>query len=453
MKVVIAGAGKIGKTLTGLLSAEGHEITIVDKNADVLEKVMEDYDVIGVEGNAASMTTLTEANVKDADLLIAATDMDEINLLSCMTAHGLNPDLHTIGRIRSPEYRQQAYVMRDIFALNLVINPERQAAREIARLLKYPGFLKIDTFAKGNVEIVELRIDGKSPLKNTALNDLNHIVHCQVLVCAVLRDGNCIMPNGSFVLQEGDLIFVTASTANLSTLLRNLGIIARKAKRVLVAGGGRISYYLVEELQKSGMHCTIIERNPDRCAVLAEELPDATIVEGDASSQGFLDSEGVGDSDALVTMTGLDELNIVISLYAHSRNVTQIVTKVSRAEKNKILDDLPIGSVISPKELASNTIVRYVRAMDKGQGAAITVHSIAGGKAEAIAFIVDKDTRHKGEMLKNVKTRDDVLIVSIASAGKVTIPYGSSKFIEGDDVVIVTNTTTQIKTLNDIFED
>ena len=176
-------------------------------------------------------------------------------------------------------------------------------------------------------------------------------------------------------------------------------------------------------------------------------------MEGDASSQGFLDSEGVGDSDALVTMTGLDELNIVISLYAHSRNVTQIVTKVSRAEKNKILDDLPIGSVISPKELASNTIVRYVRAMDKGQGAAITVHSIAGGKAEAIEFIVDKDTRHKGEMLKNVKTRDDVLIVSIASAGKVTIPYGSSKFIEGDDVVIVTNTTTQIKTLNDIFED
>lgn len=453
MKIIIAGGGKIGSTLTAQLSAEGHEITVIDRKAEVLENIMESYDVIAVQGNSASMDVLEQADVQEANLLIAATDTDEVNLLSCMTAHGMNPELHTIGRIRNPEYRRQAFEMRDVFALNMAINPERQAAHEIARLLKYPGFLKIDTFAKGNVEIVELRIDAKSPLNHAKLSSLSQIVHTKVLICAVSRNGECYMPDGNFTLQVGDLIFVTAATDHLSILLRNMGIIARKAKRVLIAGGGRISYYLVEELARTGMACTVIEQNPARCRELAALLPSAVIVEGDASSQDFLNSEGIDDSDALVTLTGLDELNIVIALYAHTRNVAQVVTKVSHAENNLLLDSLHVGSVISPKEMASNNIVRYVRAMQNKEGAAITIHSIAGGKAEAIEFLVDADTRHVGQPLREVKTRSDVLIVSVSRGDQTIIADGSTAYQEGDTLVVVTNRTSTIRSLNDIFED
>ncbi len=453
MKILIAGGGKIGSSLTAHLTEEGHELTVIDMNADVLEALMGRYDVIGIEGNAASMTVLETAGVKDADLFIAATDMDEVNMLACMTAHGLNSNLTTIGRIRNPEYRSQAYEMRDIFGLSLAVNPEQRAAREIARLLKYPGFLSIDTFAKGNVEIVELRVDGNNPLRNNPLSKLPDIVHTSVLVCAVQRNGETIMPDGSFVIRENDLLFITAPTDHLTTLLRNLGIIKKQAKRILIAGGGRISYYLVKEVEKTGMDCTIVEINPQRCRELAETLPNATIVQGDASSQEFLDMEGVGASDAVITLTGLDELNIVISLYANTRNVSQVITKLSHAENNKILDSLELGAIISPKELASFAIVRYVRAMQNQQGSAVAVHRMGGGKIEAIEFLVEKDTRHIGEKLKDVKTKKNVLIVSISEGGRVEIPTGNSKIKKGDSVVIVTTPDMHINQLNDIFGD
>ena len=453
MKILIAGGGKIGTCLTEQLTNEGHELTIIDCSTSVLEDVMEKYDVITVAGNAASMAVLETAGVKEMDLFIAATDMDEVNMLACMTAHGMNPNLTTIGRIRNPEYRLQAYEMRDVFGLTLSVNPEHRAAREIARLLNFPGFLSVDTFAKGYVEIVELKVDAGSKLVGTKLSRMEDIVHTQVLVCAVYRNGETIMPDGNFVIRENDTLFITASTDNLTSLLKNLGIIAKKAKRVVIAGGGRISYYLVKELEKSGMDCTIVEIDPNRCRELAEVLPNATIVHGDASSQAFLDMEGVGESDALVTLTGLDELNIVISLYGNTRNVSQVVTKLSHAENNRILDTLPIGSVISPKELAGFSILRYVRAMQNQEGNAISVHRIGGGKVEAMEFIVDENTRHCNEKLKNVKTKKNVLIVSILTKTKVEIPTGSSKFSEGDTVVIVTNSSTPILSLNDIFED
>ncbi len=454
MKIIVAGGGKIGSTLTAQLAEEGHELTVIDNDTDVLENLMQQYDVIGVQGNAASMEVLEAAGVREANLLIAATDADEVNLLSCMTGHGMNHELHTIGRIRSPEYRTQAFSMRDLFALNMIINPEKQAAEEIARLLKFPGFLKMDTFAKGHVEIVELRIDEHvKVLHNIRLMKLGNIVHTQVLVCAVLRDGEVIMPDGNFIIKEGDLIFVIGTPENLNAMLMNLKIITEEVNRVMIAGGGRISYYLCKELEKTGVDCTILEQNHDRCEELAAKLPNATIVEGDASRQDFLDSEGIGHNDALVTLTGLDELNIVIALYGHARNVTQIVTKLSHAENNRILDSMPIGSVISPKELASNNIVRYVRAMQNKQGAAITVHMIAGGRAEAVEFVVDRNTRHCGESLKNLKTKSNVLIVGISHRGKTEIPSGNSKFEIGDNVVVVTNGKSKILQLNDIFED
>lgn len=452
MKILIAGDGKVGATLTRQLSAEGYDLTLIDSNQRVLESSVERYDVMGIHGNCASMDVLVQAGVREADLLIAATSADEVNLLCCMTAHGINPKLHTIARIRNPEYTQQIYEMRDVFALSLAVNPEKQAAVEIERLLKYPGFLRRDTFAKGRVEIVELRVDGQSKLRNVTLNGMDAIVKCKVLVCAVLRNGTAVAPDGNFVLREGDRIFVTAPSDNLTTLLKNLGIIPRRVKRVILCGGGRVSFYLAKLLEKDGISVQLIEQDYDRCVKLASLLPSTCIVHGDASSQTLLESEGLADCDALVTMTGLDELNMIISLYGNSRGVAQIITKLGRVENSNILDSLPLGSVICPKELCCNTIVRYVRAMQDQTGAAVSVHSIADGQAEAVEFLVDKTTLHCGEPLKELKLRHNVLVVCITHGAKTEIPNGDSSFAQGDTLIIVTSGEDVIHQLNDIFE-
>ena len=265
MKIIIAGDGKVGSTLTRELAAEGYDVTIIDANPKVLEATEERYDVLSIQGNCASMDVLDQAGVREADLLIVATSADEINLLCSLTAHCMNKDIHTIARIRNPEYTNQLVRMRDAFALSMTVNPELQAAVEIERLIKYPGFLKRDTFAKGRVEIVELRVIKESPLCDLCLNDLEQVVKCQVLVCTVLRRGEAVAPDGNFVLREGDRIFVTAPSENLTILLKNLGIITHKARRIMICGGGRISYYLAKRLEKSGIDVRIVTPHvPDK---------------------------------------------------------------------------------------------------------------------------------------------------------------------------------------------
>lgn len=451
MKILIAGDGKVGATLTRQLSAEGYDLTLIDSNQHVLESSIERYDVLSVQGNCASMETLRQANVEGADLLIAATSADEVNLLCCMTAHGMNPNIHTIARIRNPEYAEQAYSMRDAFALSLAVNPEKQAALEIERLLKYPGFLKRDTFARGRVEIVELRVEEGSRLCNVPLSGLDAIVRCQVLVCAVLRKGTAVAPDGNFVLLAGDRIFVTAPSDNLAILLKSLGILTRKVHRVILAGGGRVSYYLADSLLKSGISVQLIEQDPQRCTALAGLLPSACIIQGDASSQALLESEGLRTCDALVTLTGLDELNMVVSLYGTSCGVPQIITKLGRVENSKILDSLPIGSVVCPKELCCNTIVRYVRAMQNQVGAAVTIHSIADGQAEAVEFLLDDSAFHCGVPLKQLKLRRNVLMACITRGAKTVIPNGESFFQKGDSVVLVSSGDVVLRQFNDIF--
>ncbi|MDE6915578.1 MAG: Trk system potassium transporter TrkA [Lachnospiraceae bacterium] len=452
MKIIIAGDGKVGAMLTKQLSVEGYDLTLVDANRKVLDSTEERYDIMAVQGNCASMQTLEQAGVADADLLIAVTDADEVNLLCCMTAHGMNPGIHTIARIRNPEYTDQIFRMRDLFALSMMINPERQAAVEIERLLKYPGFLKRDTFAKGRVEIVELRVDAGQKLCDTALNDLYNIVKCKILVCTVIRNGKAVMPGGDFVLMAGDRIFVTAPTNVLTTLLRNLGIITHKAKRVILCGGGRVSFYLAQMLLKNGVGVQIVERDYDKCIQLSNLLPKATVIHGDATKEFLLDNEGISDCDALVTLTGVDEMNIIISLYGSSCKVPQVITKLGRLENNTILDALPLGSIISPKELSCNNIVQYVRAMKNQTGAALTVYTIADGQAEAVEFRVDQNTLHCGEPLKKLKIKRNVLVVCIMHGAQLEIPNGDSSFQRGDTVIIVTSSDRVIYKLNDIFE-
>ena len=451
MNIIIAGSGKVGMTLVRLLSAEGHDLTMIDLDKHLLETNLEQYDIMAVEGNCASMPVLLQAGVETADLLICATNADEVNLLCCMTAHGINPRIHTIARIRNPEYTEQIYQMRATFNLSLTVNPEKQAASEIERLLKYPGFLRRDTFARGRTEIVELRVDKDSPLRDVSLIDMYKIVKCKVLVCAVLRDGKAMAPGGSFVLREGDRIFVTAPTANLTTLLKNLGVITKRVRRVMLCGGDRISHYLVEQLLNQGICVDIIEKDPKRCRSLAERLPGANVIQGDCANQQFLENEGLSQCDALVTLTGMDETNMIVSLYGKSRGVGKVITKLGRYENIQMADGLNLGSVICPRELCSNNIVRYVRAMQNQTGAVISVHGIADGQAEAVEFLVDEHTENCGKPLKELKLKPNVLVASITRGLHTEIPSGDSSFRRGDMVLVVTSGRGILHQLNDIF--
>lgn len=452
MNIVIAGYGKVGGTLVRHLASEGHNLTIIDAKAQVLESSMERYDVFGVQGNCASMSVLQQAGVMDADLLIAVTNLDEVNLLCCTTAHGMNPKLHTIARIRNPEYTEQIYEMRDVFGLSMAINPEKQAALEIERLLKFPGFLRRDIFAKGRTEIVELRIDKNSKLLGVQLMDMPGIIKCRVLICAVLRDGTAMVPNsGTFAFRENDRVFVTAPTEDLAKLLKNLGIITRRVRNVMLCGGGRVCIYLANAMLKSGIGVTIVERDEERCRALCEQLPEAVILQGNAGNTELLESEGLQNFDALVTLTGSEETNMITSLYASSAGVPQVITKLGYISDRSIVDMLNLGSVVCPKDLVCNNIVRYVRAMQNQSGAAVSVHAIADDQVEAMEFLVAENNPHCGIPLKNLKPRPNVLIASITHGSKTEIPNGDSMFYEGDTLVVVSSSRGAVKTLSDVF--
>ena len=451
MDIIIAGGGQVGLTMARQLSAEGHNLTIIDENTAILEEAVQRYDALGICGNCASREVLEQAKIAETELVIASTNADEVNLLCCMTAHGINPNIHTIARIRNPEYADQVLTMPEVFPISLTVNPERRAALEIEQLLKFPGFLRRDNFAKGRTQIVELRVEPGSKLAGAALMDLGSIVKCKVLVCAVLRSGTAITPSGNFVLREGDRIFVTAPTDNLAALLKNLGIITRRVRSVLICGGGRISYYLAKLLEKDNISVTILEKDYDRCLALAKQLPSTSVIHGDCTNHSTLEEQGIANCDAVVTLTNTDETNMVISMFAGSRNVPQIITRLSHGSNIPIADAMNLGSIIIPRELCSNIIVRYVRAMENQIGAAVSVHAIADGQVEAVEFLVDDTTRNRDIPLKKMKLRPNVLVVSITHGSKTFIPDGDSIFCAGDTVVVVTSGRGVLNQINDIF--
>ena len=452
MKILIAGDGKVGAWLTRQLANEGHDITLIDSDAAILENTLAQYAVMSIAGNCASMETLRQADVQHANLLIAATGSDETNLLCCMTAHGMNESLHTIARIRTPEYSETVHSNRDLFALSLTVNPERKTAAEIDRLLKYPGFLRRERFANGVVELVEIRLTGGAKkLDGTPLHQMERVTGCKVLVCAVVRGGETIIPGGDFTLREGDRIYVTAAPHDLTKMLRNLDMIPRRARSVLIVGGGRISLYLAQMLLRERMSVKIIERDGALCERLAELLPEASIVQGDASVHATLVREGLETCDALVLATGMDELNLVLAMYGTAVPVPQVITKLSRTENLRLLDHLSIGTVVNPQALSCDTIVRYVRAMQNQIGAAVTVHGIADGGAEALEFVVDEHTPHRGETLSDLEIKKGVLLASLTRGSKLIFPRGDTSFQLGDRLVVVAAASSGIETLQDIF--
>ena len=452
MKITIVGEGKVGFSLAQRLLAEGHDVTAIDQNADVLSAALEELDILTVHGNGASLETLKEANVADSDLLIATTNADEINLLCCLTAKKLGCT-STIARVRDPQYVGQALFLKEELGLSLAVNPELAAAQEIYRILQYPSFLKRESFDKGRVELVELQIKKDSKLKNKKLSEIAPTLGSRVLICAVEREGNVTIPNGSFVLQEGDRITVTAARTEMAAIVKKLGLVSQKVRSVMIVGGSRIASYLTEELQKSGVSVKLIEKKKDICESFAMQFPSSLVICGDALKHGFLESERVDQTDAVIALTGTDEENLMISMFASHLGVPKTVTKIDRQEYMRLFDDRDIGSVVCPKELTANEIIRYVRAMSQsGEGSVRALHRIVGGKAEALEFTVSQSTPHTNVPLAELKLKPNVLIACISRHNRVIVPKGNDMMLPGDTLIVVTTADRTLCDLKDIFE-
>ena len=438
MRIVIVGNGKVGSTLAEQLSNEDHEIVIVDRNQQNVDDSVNSLDVIGVCGNGASYQVLLEADVPKADLLIACTSQDEINLLCCLVARKLGAK-NTIARVRNPEYSDQLVFMRDELGLSMSINPERAAASEIFRILQFPSAIKIESFSNKRVEIAEIKLRDDSPLDGVYLRDLHKTFKGKALICAVQRDGAVAIPDGNFMLKARDKISVIAPAGDMLDFFSSFGTLLPAAKDVMIIGGGRISFYLSRMLIETGARVKIIDSNAERCAELSRALPKATIILGDGTDQDLLDEEGLEDMDAVLVLTGLDEENIILALYAQANCDGKVVTKVNRTSLASIAESTGLESIISPRMLTANIIVRYVRAMQNSFGSNVeTLHRLAGGSVEALEFKVSNSFPALDTPLMDIKLKPNILIGCISRGGKTIVPGGRDCISVGDRVIIIT---------------
>lgn len=450
MKIVIVGDGKVGRTFAEELSGAGHDVTIVDVRASAVQEAGNDLDIIAIEGNGSTYDAQIQAGVDKADLLIAVTSTDEMNLLICLIAKKVGAR-HTIARVRNPQYMKETEMIKDDLGLSMSINPEMICATEMARVLRTPSAIKIDTFAKGRVEILKLRIGEKSPLAGIQLKDFGKF-KAHVLVCAVERGGEAYIPNGSFRLEKEDRISIVASTREAANFFKRIGVQSSPVKEVMIIGGGRIGFYLAKQMLYFGANVKIIEKNWDVCQDLAAHLPDAEIICGDGTDNKLLSQERVESMDAVATLTGFDEQNILISLYVRGICNAKVITKINRSSYSEIIENMDVGSVFSPRYTAAEAVSRYVRAMANSKGSNVeTLYKIAGDKAEALEFRVGENSRVCGIPLASLPTKPGILIGSINRGARVIIPQGQDVIQKGDSVIVVT-TVPGLNDLDDILE-
>ena len=453
MKIIIVGCGKVGTTLAEHLYREGHDITIIDKHNEKLTRISERIDVMGMEGNGASIITQREAGVEGSDLLIATTSSDELNLLCCLIAKKAGAS-HTIARIRDPEYYSEMRYIRDELNLSMVINPEQAAAAEIARIIKFPSAIKIDSFARGRLELIKLEIPKESKLDGMLLTEIEPQLHCKVLICLVERGEEVMIPHGDFKLSAGDKISFIASHKVAITFFKSAGAkISGNIHSLMLIGGGKVSYYVAKRLEDTNISVKIIERDASKCVMLSEMLPKAVIINGDGTDQSLLEEEGIGEVDCVATFTGIDEENILLSLYAAGKTEAKVITKINRITFEDVISDMNLGSIINPTGITSDNIVRYVRAMNNSMGSNVeTLYKIASGRAEALEFRVSNDSADiVGKPLMQLKLNPYVIIAAINRMGKAITPNGQST-IEIGDTVIVVSTKTGLNNLGDILE-
>ncbi len=451
MKIIIVGDGKVGMILTEYLSREGHDVMVIDHNPEVVEHAVSAFDVMGLSGNGANYNVLVEAGATRADLLIAATSSDEMNILSCLMAKKIGTQ-HTIARVRNPEYAQQLVFIREELGLSMIVNPEFEAAQDISRVLRFPSAIKLDCFSKGRVDLAEIRLPENGYLAGHKLSELYKICKEKVLICAVQRDDEVYIPDGNFMLQAGDRIHITGSHGALASFFKAIGMFKQKSKHILIIGGGKIAYYLARQLSDTGVDIRIIEQSEERCLELAEKLPRATIIHGDGTDHATLQEEGLASSDACVVLTGIDEENMILALYAQTLGVSKVITKIDRRSFADMAEHMQIDSFVSPKVITANRIIRYVRAMEFAKDADIkTLYKIVNGQVEALEFSIRQKAFYTDEPLKNLKFKKGMLIACIIRHGKVMIPNGESHLEVGDSVIVVTATDGYVKQFEDIF--
>ena len=450
MNIVIVGDGKVGYTLAEQLSKEGHDITLIDRNSAALQRTVEALDVIGIVGNGASYDVQIEAGVDRADLLVAVTSQDEVNMICCLLARKLGAK-HTIARIRNTEYYRQMRLLKDELGLSLTINPEQATAQEIARLISFPFAISMGSFAKGRVSVVELRVAADSSLVGKSLAEIHRRYMVNILVCAVERGGKVYIPHGSFVVEAGDKIHVSGDQKKIADFLGRLKVAKFRVKDVMLIGGGRITYYLAHILSDMGGNVRIIEKNPKRCEDLCAEFPNALIVEGDGTDQDLLNEEGLSEVDVFVALTDMDEENMVVAMYASLHGVRKVIAKINRINYLDIVQHIPIDSIVSPKYITAYQILQYVRALNNAEGSGIrTLHRIVNDEAEIIEFVASKKTKYLRQPLAQIRLRDNTIIGAIVREGQLIIPHGQD-YIQTEDSVIVITTHKNFDDINDIF--
>ncbi len=452
MKIIVAGCGKIGRAIVKSLVAEEHNIIAIDNKPEVLEELTNIYDVMSICGNCADSDIIHEANASDADLYLAVTDSDEFNMLSCFIAKRMGAK-NTIARIRAPEYNDNSLVfMKDNLEISMPINPERLAARELFNILKFPSALKVETFSRRTMEMTEVRLPEDSVLDNVQLMDIRQKFKAQVLICCVQRGEEVFIPGGNFVLRGGDRIGVTASNAELVKFFKNTGLLQRPVKNVIILGGSRTSYYLAEMLIDIGADVKIIDKDEKICENLSDSLPRAVVIHGDGSEQELLQEQGISTADAFVSLTGSDETNILVSMFAMMNNTSKVIAKVNRDEIAPMAERLGLDCIVSPRKIVSDVVLRYVRALENSKGSNVeTLYKLMDDKVEALEFNVRADAKCLDTPLKDLKLQKNLLIIGIVRNGKVITPSGMTEIHAGDRVVIIT-TNKGFGDLSDILQ-
>lgn len=451
MRIIIVGCGKVGATIIEQLSSEGHDIVAIDTNSRIIEDITNAYDVMGLVGNGTSFKVLKQAGIDETELLIAVTDSDEQNLLTCLIAKKA-ANCKTIARVRNPELSEEIGFISNELGLSMIVNPEKAAAKAIARLLRFPAAVKIDTFAKGEVELMKFVIPSDSPIVGLSLSEIDKKFHGNTLICCVERKEEAIIPNGSFVIEANDKITLVSSQYIAKNFFKSIGIDIKRVKNAMIVGGSKIGLYLCQQLANKNIDLKIIEQDKKRCNELSEILPNVTIVNADGSVESILKEEGIDDVDAFVSLTGIDEENIFLSLFASKCGVTKVITKVDRIAYNEVINSLELGSLIHPKNIIADNIVRYVRAINNAQGDSQieTLHELIKGKVEACSFTIGNEPLIVDKPLANLQTKDGILIACIRRNKEIIIPNGQSCIKQGDTIVVV-GKQKQIKNLSDIL--
>lgn len=438
MNIIIVGAGKVGTTIADQLSSENHNITIIDLNQKKVEEAEEEFDAMGIVGNGASHQVQVDAGVMDAELLIAVTGSDELNLLCCLIAKKTGK-CQTIARVRNPIYSKEVNFIKRQMGLSVVINPELTAAQEISQLLRLPYAKKVDTFARGRVEMIKFRMNPELHMDGLQVADIISKMKCDIMICGVERQGQVVIPNGDFVLKNNDMVSMMAVPKETAKFFRKMGIPTHQAKSTLIVGGGTIAYYLAKQLLEMRVDVRIIEQNKERCEMLSEQLPEATILQGDGTDKEFLLEEGLMHADSFVALTNMDEENLMLALLARKYSNAKLIAKVNRIHFEEVVDELDIDSVIYPKNLAADHIVRYTRAMQNSLGSNVeTLYKILDGQAEALEFVIREDSSVTNQRLMDLPLKDHLLVCYISRYGKLKMARGQDMLKVGDSVIIVT---------------